>query len=117
MQTREVEKEVTEWVKLPRVRTVYRFQDKYSKGDILILVSKSDGIYWTVRYIYISEKYGMGHEKVPVFCKTKIVATKILRFVSMPVSFYIFPCFLREQNYFMRMWNGARKGEKNVVQQ
>ena len=83
MQTREVEKEVTEWVKLPRVRTVYRFQDKYSKGDILILVSKSDGIYWTVRYIYISEKYGMGHEKVPVFCKTKIVQRKFC---------VLFPC-------------------------
>ena len=43
--------------------------------------------------------YGMGHEKVPVFCKTTIVQRKLC---SVPVRFTYFHVYflLREQNYF-----------------
>ena len=40
--------------------------------------------------IVICFAYGMGHKKVLIFCQTR---TEICSSVSVPVLFYIFPCF------------------------
>ena len=47
---------------------------------------------WKLFSAHRTLNYGMGHEKVPVFCKTRDRAMEILCSVSVPVSFNIFPC-------------------------
>ena len=53
MQTREVEREVSEEVVVPQVKTLYRYQGQgmgFAKGEYFILVSKSSKDWWAVRY-------------------------------------------------------------------
>ena len=56
MEVREVEREVSEEVAVPQVKSLYRYQGQgmgFAKGEHFILVSKSNKDWWAVRLVGI----------------------------------------------------------------
>ena len=60
-------------------------------------------------YLYASLIYGMGHQKVPIYCKTKIVQRKFC--VPFPCPFrstYFCVYFCCVGKIILRTWNGEK---------
>ena len=60
MEMREVEREVSEEVAVPQVKSLYRYQGQgmgFAKGEHFILVSKNNKDWWAVRLVGISAFY------------------------------------------------------------